>query len=103
MAGEGSGQEWPGHLEPSHPNVLWDGKGKGRVLTMKGMVSPKVRVVQLDAARWAAVPPHVLCEVPAPGLIKDGEEQRELLHCQLPLESGAQHPTAADDQWPDEA
>jgi len=93
----------PGPLHPSHPNVLWDGKGKGQVLTMKGMVSPKVRVVQLDAARRAAVPPHVLWEVPALGLIKDGEEQGELLHGQLPLESRVQHPTAADDQWPNEA
>lgn len=70
---------------------------------MEGMVSLKVRVVLLDAAGRAAVPLHVLLEVPAFGLVKDGEEQGELLHGQLPPENGAQHPTATDDQWPNEA
>lgn len=78
-------------------------RARARVLTMEGMVSLKVRVVLLDAAGKAAVPLHVLLEVPAFGLVKDGEEQGELLHGQLPPENEAQHPTAADDQWPNEA
>lgn len=70
---------------------------------MEGMVSFKVRAVLLDVAGRAAVPLHVLPEVPAFGFIKDGEEQGELLHSQLPPENEVQHATAADDQWPNEA
>lgn len=68
---------------------------------MEGMVSLKVRAVLLDLAGEAAVSVHVPREVPALGLVKDGEEQGELLHFQLLL--GAQHPMVADDQWPNEA
>lgn len=109
MAGEGSGQKRLDHRAPQGPQVfpsqyrLWDGKGKGKVLTMEGMVSPKVRVVRLDVARRAAVSLHVLQEVPALGLVKDGEEQGELLHSQLPSGNGVHHVLAADDEWPDEA
>lgn len=70
---------------------------------MEGMVSLKVRAVLLDLAGGVAVSLHVLLEVPALGLVEDGEEQGELLHSQLPLGSGAQHPRVADDQWPNEA
>lgn len=78
-------------------------RARARVLTVEGMVSLKVRAVLLDPAGRAAVPLHVLREVPAFGLVKDGEEQGELLHSQLPPGNVAQHPTVADDQWPDEA
>lgn len=104
MAREGSGQE---RLKASgffHPNIgCGMERARARVLTVERMVSLKVRVVLLDAAGRTAVPLHVLQEVPAFGLVKDGEEQGELLHSQLPLENEAQDPTAADDQWPNEA
>lgn len=70
---------------------------------MEGMVSLKVRAVLLEPAGRAAVSVHVLLEVPALGLVKDGEEQGELLHSQLPPGNMAQHPMVADDQWPNEA
>lgn len=76
---------------------------RARVLTVEGMVSLKVRVVLLDVAGRRAVPLHVVQEVPAFGFIKDGEEQGELLHSQLPPENEAQHPRAADDQGPNES
>lgn len=104
MAGKGSSQEGleaPGY---SHPNIgCGMERARARVLTVEGMVSLKVRAVLLDPAGRAAVPLHVLREVPAFGLVKDGEEQGELLHSQLPPGNVAQHPTVADDQWPDEA
>lgn len=112
VAVDGWGRQWSGAAGSqgaSRPRVfpsryrLWDGKGKGKVLTMEGMVSPKVRVVQLDAARWAAVPLHVLPEVPALGLVKNGEEQGELLHSQLPSGNSVHHVLATDDERPDEA
>lgn len=76
---------------------------RARILTVEGMVSLKVRAVLLELAGRVAVFVHVLLEVPAFGLVKDGEEQGELLHSQLPLGNVAQHPTVADDQWPYEA
>lgn len=101
MAEKGSGQ-----LKASggfHPNIdCGIGRARASILTMERMVSLKARAVLLDVAGRAAVPLHVLQEVPAFGLVKDGEEQGELLHSQLPPENGAQHPTAADDQWPNE-
>lgn len=102
MAGKGSSQEGLKALGYSHPD-MGCGMDRAGSLTVEGMVSPEVRAVLLEPAGRAAVPGHVLREVPAFGLVKDGEEQGELLHSQLPPGNVAQHPMVADDQWPDEA
>lgn len=104
MAGKGSSQEGLEALGYFHPDIGGGmARARARILTVEGMVSLKVRAVLLELAGRAAVSVHVLWEVPAFGLVKDGEEQGELLHSQLPPGNIAQHPLLADDQWPDEA